>query len=264
MFRFARRFACVMALALGQLPGLAVAEAKVPESVVEMQLSFAPVVAQSAPAVVSVYATFAARQGGLFANDPIFSEFFRSFGAAPEGQNALGAGVLVGDGLIVTNYHVVRDAETIRVVLADRREYGASEVLADEQSDLVVLRLQGADMQDLPALPIGDSDTLAVGDLVLAIGNPFGVGLSVSSGIISGLARARRESGGLGNAKFFLQTDAPINPGNSGGALVNMRGELVGINTLIVTRSGGSNGLGFAIPVNIVRQVVAQARAGNS
>ncbi len=252
-----------LTLFLALLPGLAAAQVKVPETTAEMQLSFAPVAAASAPAVVSVYASFATRQGGLFANDPLFSEFFRHFSAGPEGQNSLGSGVLVGDGLVVTNYHVVRDAVSIRVVLADRREFTATEVLADVQSDLVVLRLDGAP-EDLPALEFGDSDALAVGDLVLAIGNPFGVGLSVSSGIISGLARARRDGGALDNGRFFLQTDAPINPGNSGGALVDMQGRLVGINTLIVTRSGGSIGLGFATPANLVRQVVAQARAGNS
>ena len=252
----------MFAMSLFVLPGLVWAQERVPANGVEMQLSFAPVVARSAPAVVSVFATFASPQGGPYANDPLFFEFFRGFGTAPKNQNALGSGVLVGDGLLITNYHVVRDAQKIRVVLADRREFSAREVLSDMQSDLVVLRLQGADPQTLPALEIGDSDALAVGDLVLAIGNPFGIGLSVSSGIISGLAR--RSSSTQENGNFFLQTDAPINPGNSGGALVNMRGQLVGINTLIVTRSGGSMGLGFATPSNLVRQVVEQARAGKS
>ncbi len=252
----------MFAMSLFVLPGLVWAQERVPANGVEMQLSFAPVVARSAPAVVSVFATFASPQGGPYANDPLFFEFFRGFGTAPKNQNALGSGVLVGDGLLITNYHVVRDAQKIRVVLADRREFSAREVLSDMQSDLVVLHLQGADPQTLPALEIGDSDALAVGDLVLAIGNPFGIGLSVSSGIISGLAR--RSSSTQENGNFFLQTDAPINPGNSGGALVNMRGQLVGINTLIVTRSGGSMGLGFATPSNLVRQVVEQARAGKS
>ncbi len=264
LFRPFRLLAAVLILLPALVPAPALAERRVPGNAGEIQLSFAPVVAKAAPAVASVYAASEARPGGPFANDPLFAELFRGFGGVPEEQNALGAGVLVGGGLLVTNYHVVQDADTIRVVLSDRREYAARLALADEAADIAVLRLVGEGVEDLPALPIGDSDRLQVGDLVLAIGNPFGVGLSVSSGIVSGLARARREGGGLGNARFFLQTDAPINPGNSGGALVNMKGELVGINTLIVTRSGGSNGLGFAIPVNIVRQIVAQARAGKS
>jgi len=257
-------FMRTLALIVSLLPVMGHAQARVPDSAAEIQLSFAPVVARTAPAVVSVYATFAAPRGALFDNDPLFSEFFRGFGASPKGQNALGSGVLVGDGLMITNLHVVRDAVAIRVVLADRREFSATEVLVDVQADLAVLRLDGAGALDLPMLKIGDSDALAVGDLVLALGNPFGVGLSVSSGIISGLARARRDGEARENGRFFLQTDAPINPGNSGGALVNMAGELVGINTLIVTRSGGSIGLGFATPANLVRQVVAQARAGNA
>ncbi len=260
MFAFIR----IAALCLVALSMPALAQQQVPQNTAQIQLSFAPVAARAAPAVVSVYASFASARGGLFANDPLFSEFFRDFTMGPKGQNALGSGVLVDAGLVVTNYHVVRDAQKIRVVLADRREFSARQVLVDEQADLVVIRLEGEGIDDLPALEIGDSDALAVGDLVLAIGNPFGVGLSVSSGIISGLARARREGGARENGRFFLQTDAPINPGNSGGALVDMQGRLIGINTLIVTRSGGSIGLGFATPANLVRQVVAQARAGNA
>jgi len=229
----------------------------------QIQLSYAPLVKQSASAVVNIYAQrVVAERRNPFADDPFFGDLFRNFGqATPRVQNSLGSGVIVGaDGLIVSNYHVVGQATEIRVVLNDRREFAAEVVLTDEESDLAVLQLQGA--SDLPALALADSDMAEVGDLVLAIGNPFGVGQTVSSGIIAGLARSGIAVGsGRG---YFLQTDAPINPGNSGGALVNMAGELVGVNTAIITRSGGSNGIGFAIPANLVAQVVAQAREGRA
>ncbi len=244
-------------------PMLAQQTQMVPQSAAQIQLTFAPVVERTAPAVVNIYATYMTEQVSPFANDPFFSEFFRGLTARPQVQNALGSGVIVKGGLVVTNYHVVRRATEIRVVLADRREFDGQVVLADQEADLAIIRLQGADEASLPAIEIGDSDALAVGDLVLAIGNPFGVGQTVSSGIISGLARTGRGANALTTGRYFIQTDAPINPGNSGGALVDMAGRLIGINTLIVTRSGGSVGLGFAIPANLVRQVVAQARAGH-
>jgi Do/DeqQ family serine protease len=162
-------------------------------------------------------------------------------------------------GVMVTNYHVVRESTNIRVVLPDRREYDAKILLSDERSDLAVLKVE-AGPQDLPALELGNSDDLAVGDLVLAIGNPFGVGQTVTSGIVSALARTEV---GISDYQFFIQTDAAINPGNSGGALVNMKGELVGINTAIFSRSGGSIGIGFAIPSNMVRAVVQSALSGS-
>ncbi|HFQ14771.1 MAG TPA: trypsin-like serine protease, partial [Rhodobacteraceae bacterium] len=230
-----KRFFHALVISLAWFPGVAVAETQVPETSAQVQLSFAPVVQHTAPAVVNIYATFASARANPFANDPFFSEFFRGFGGQPQAQNALGSGVLVGDALVVTNYHVVRDAIAIRVVLADRREYSGKAILADEAADLAVIRLEGAQGDDLPKLEIGDSDALAVGDLVLAIGNPFGVGQTVSSGIISGLARTGTGGSALANDRYFIQTDAPINPGNSGGALVDMRGRLIGINTLIVT-----------------------------
>ena len=240
------------------------AKTQVPRSAEQIRLSYAPVVAKAAPAVVNIYATTVRQRVSPFAEDPFFSEFFRDFAGPPRVQNSLGSGVLVGGGLVVTNFHVVGEASRIRVVLADRREYAAEVALADKAADLAVLRLMDAEGEDLPVIEIGDSDALEVGDLVLAIGNPFGLGQTVSSGIISGLARTGRGGGLLSARSYFIQTDAPINPGNSGGALVDMNGRLIGINTMIVTRSGGSVGLGFAIPANLVRQVVAQARAGNS
>ncbi|MFQ5623170.1 MAG: trypsin-like peptidase domain-containing protein [Paracoccaceae bacterium] len=237
-------------------------EAKVPESRAELALSFAQVVRKAAPAVVNIYAArVVAAQISPFAADPFFSQFFRGLGQVkPRVQNSLGSGVILSpEGIVVSNYHVVGEATSIRVVLADRREFGAEVLLADKNNDLAVMRLKGA--RGLPALAFSDSDTVEVGDLVLAIGNPFGVGQTVTSGIVSGLAR----SGVMpdSQAAYFIQTDAPINPGNSGGALVDMKGRLVGINTSILTRSGGSNGIGFAIPANLVRAYVEQAAAGN-
>jgi len=253
-----------LAIVLALLPAGLTAQSQVPESRAEVSLSFAPVVERAAPAVVNIYATqVVAEQVSPFFDDPFFSQFFRDFGAVrPREQNSLGSGVIVGGGLVVSNFHVVENATEIRVVLADRREFDGFLVLADERADLAVIQIEGG--ADLPALAFADSDALAVGDLVLAIGNPFGVGQTVSSGIISGLARTGQGGGAFNAGSYFIQTDAPINPGNSGGALVDMAGRLVGINTQIVTRSGGSNGIGFAIPANLVARVVAQAEAGNA
>ncbi|HEY7764506.1 MAG TPA: DegQ family serine endoprotease [Aestuariivirgaceae bacterium] len=241
------------------------AQKTVPQSFAHLQLSFAPLVKQTSPAVVNVYARtrVKTRSLSLFADDPFFRRFFGddTFGMPRErAQNSLGSGVIVHrSGIMVTNFHVVREATAIRVVLADRREFDASILLSDERSDLAVLKID-AGQQELPALDLGNSDELAVGDLVLAIGNPFGVGQTVTSGIVSALART---DVGISDYQFFIQTDAAINPGNSGGALVNMTGELVGINTAIFSRSGGSIGIGFAIPSNMVRVVVQSALSGS-
>ena len=156
------------------------------------------------------------------------------------------------DGLIVTNYHVIEGADEITVVLADRREFEANVVTRDEQTDLAVLRIK-VEATKLPFLKLKDSDSLEVGDLVLAIGNPFGVGQTVTSGIVSALSRTAR---GVNDFGYFIQTDAAINPGNSGGALISLDGKLVGINTAIYTRGGGSNGIGFAIPSNMLATVI--------
>jgi Do/DeqQ family serine protease len=237
--------------------------AQVPQSRAEMSLSFAPVVREAAPAVVNIYASrVVAARASPFRGDPFFERFFQDFGAArPRVQNSLGSGVILSpDGIVVSNYHVVGEATEIRVVLNDRREYAARVLLGDEEADLAVLQVEGAPV--LPALELRDSDTVEVGELVLAIGNPFGVGQTVSSGIVSGLARSGTA---MGNARgYFIQTDAPINPGNSGGALVDVNGRLIGINTAILSRSGGSNGIGFAIPSGLVAQFVAQARDGKA
>ncbi|WP_374448220.1 Do family serine endopeptidase [Stella sp.] len=229
----------------------------VPADREQVQLSFAPVVRRVAPAVVNVFTRRTQRVANPLFDDPLFRRFFGdqglSLGPRERVQQSLGSGVIVAaGGTVVTNHHVVRGADEIRVVLADRREYPARLVRSDERTDLAVLQveLQG---ETLPYLELRDSDELEVGDLVLAIGNPFGVGQTVTSGIVSGLARTNV---GITDYGFFIQTDAAINPGNSGGALVTLDGRLAGINTAIYSRSGGSVGIGFAIPANMVRTVL--------
>ncbi|MDE2230157.1 MAG: Do family serine endopeptidase [Alphaproteobacteria bacterium] len=229
----------------------------------EIHLSFAPVVKQVAPAVVNVYSRRVVQTRAPVFNDALLRRFFgNAFPLVVPRQrvlNSLGSGVILDpSGLIVTNDHVIKDAEEISVVLSDRREFPAKVLLADEHLDLAVLKI-GVPGEKLPVLPIGDSDRLEVGDLVLAVGNPFGVGQTVTSGIVSGLART-----GTGISEFgsFIQTDAPINPGNSGGALVDMDGKLVGINTAIFSESGGSIGIGFAIPTGLVQSVLYAAQHG--
>jgi Do/DeqQ family serine protease len=234
----------------------------VPQDRTQIQLSFAPLVKNTAPAVVNIYTkrTVRAATSPLF-NDPFFRRFFGEQlpGARERVQNALGSGVIVDpSGLIVTNNHVIKGADQITAILSDRREFEASVVRADERSDLAVLRINPGS-ERLPVLELMDSDDLEVGDLVLAIGNPFGVGQTVTSGIVSAVARTRV---GIADYGFFIQTDAAINPGNSGGALISMSGKLAGINTAIFSRDGGSMGIGFAIPSNMVQTVVAAA-AGN-
>ena len=248
----------------GLSAGPALAEETVPKTRADIQMSFAPVVKETSPAVVNVYARrlVAQRDQGPL-SDPFFRRFFGGdgvFGAPRERvQNSLGSGVIVdGKGLIVTNNHVILGGSDIRVVLADRREFEAKLLLADERTDLAVLKIDPDD-EKLPALTMGDSDDLEVGDLVLAIGNPFGVGQTVTSGIVSALARTQV---GITDYQFFIQTDAAINPGNSGGALIDLNGSLIGINTAIFSRSGGSIGIGFAIPVNMVKTVVQSAETG--
>ncbi|MHA1600259.1 MAG: Do family serine endopeptidase, partial [Alphaproteobacteria bacterium] len=233
----------------------------------QVELSFAPVVKQVAPAVVNIFSKRVVRQRAVspLFNDPFFKRFFgEDFGmlGVPREriQSSLGSGVIVSsDGLVVTNHHVIQGADQIKVVLADRREFAANLVLDDERTDLAVLRID-AITGELPHLEFRDSDDVEVGDLVLAIGNPFGVGQTVTSGIVSATARTQA---GISDYSFFVQTDAAINPGNSGGALVTLDGKLLGINTAIFSRGGGSIGIGFAIPSNMVRTVVASAVRGS-
>jgi Do/DeqQ family serine protease len=233
-----------------------------------VQLSFAPVVRAAAPAVVNVYVRSRVQSfRSPFDDHPFFREFFGNrgipgFGAPQERmQNSLGSGVIIApDGVVVTNAHVIRGSGNaeIKLVLADRREFDAKVVSQDDKTDIAVLRIEGGEGR-FPSLQFADSDGLEVGDLVLAIGNPFGVGQTVTHGIVSALARTEI---GQSDAQVFIQTDAAINPGNSGGALVDMQGRLVGINTAIFSRSGGSHGIGFAIPSNLVRLYTESAIAG--
>jgi len=251
----------LLAIASGLAPTLAQTAPKSREAI---RLSFAPIVKQAAPAVVNVFSRRVVRTSASpFADDPFFRRFFgdRSpFGLPQERvQQSLGSGVILDpDGLIITNHHVIQDAQEITVVLSDRREFEAKVLRSDERTDLAVLKIDTKG-EPLPTLDIGDSDSLQVGDLVLAIGNPFGVGQTVTSGIVSGLARTAI---GIGDFRSFIQTDAAINPGNSGGALVDVDGRLVGINTAIYSRSGGSIGIGFAIPTSMVRAVLEGAKTG--
>jgi len=236
-------------------------ERTVPQSRTEMQLSFAPLVKQVENSVVNVYAERVVERKSLFDGDPFFEQFFgQQMPNRTEKQSSLGSGVIVGTkGYVVTNNHVIEGASDIKVALADGREYESTVVLKDERVDLAVLKIKSD--TEFAALPLGDSDAVQVGDLVLAIGNPFGVGQTVTSGIVSALARNQVRSGDFG---FFIQTDAAINPGNSGGGLINMNGELIGINTAIFSRGGGSNGVGFAIPANLVKTFVASAENGSA
>ncbi len=232
----------------------------VPQSRAEIDLTFAPLVRTTAPAVVNVYAARQVQARSPFAGDPFFEQFFGNrFQSRPRMESSLGSGVIVdGGGLVVTNNHVIEGADEVRVALSDGREFRSTILIRDARIDLAVLRIEDAD-ETFPAVPIADSDTAEIGDLVLAIGNPFGIGQTVTSGIVSALARSHV---GVSDFGFFIQTDAAINPGNSGGALIDMRGELVGVNTAIFSRSGGSMGIGFAIPSNMVRAFVEAAERG--
>jgi Do/DeqQ family serine protease len=234
--------------------------ARVPSSPADIKLSFAAAVKRVTPAVVNVYAARIIENRVPLFEDPIFRRFFGgSNGPREQVQRSLGSGVVVdASGLVVTNNHVIENADQIKVALADKREFDAVLVLRDERSDLAVLRIMDG-RERFTAVDFGDSDALEVGDVVLAVGNPFGIGQTVTHGIVSAVARTQV---GITDYQFFIQTDAAVNPGNSGGALVDIEGRLVGINTAIFSRSGGSQGIGFAIPANMVRAVVASAKAG--
>ncbi|MDB5560995.1 MAG: serine protease [Hyphomicrobiales bacterium] len=231
---------------------------EVPQGRPQTLLSFAPVVKQVAPAVVNVYATTITQQStSPFANDPFFGQLFGQnspmMQSRPRESQSLGSGVIIDpSGIIITNSHVVNGATDVRVALQGGTEYPVDVLLNDSKTDLAVLRIKASGGKTFPSLKFANSDNLQVGDLVLAIGNPFGVGQTVTSGIVSALARTGIESS---NYEAFIQTDAAINPGNSGGALVDLNGQLVGINTAIFSKSGGSVGIGFAIPANMARTV---------
>ena len=231
----------------------------VPKSRAEIAFSFAPVVKKAQPAVVNVFASRVERMpANPFLDDPIFRRFFGENGGG-QGRGStsasLGSGVIVdSSGIVVTNNHVIEGMTDVKVALADKREIPAKILLRDSRTDLAVLKLtEGA---NYPTMELGDSDALEVGDLTLAIGNPFGVGQTVTQGIVSALSRTHV---GISDYGFFIQTDAAINPGNSGGPLVDMNARVVGINTAIFSKTGGSVGIGFAIPVNMVKSVLNTA-----
>jgi Do/DeqQ family serine protease len=243
---------------------LAEVRTSVPTSQQEIRLSYAPLVKKAAPAVVNIFTKTKVKQStqpNLF-NDPFYEQFFGRSAKTPKNkkktQNSLGSGVLVSaDGIVITNYHVVKGADEITVALNDRREFSAKAILEDEKTDLAVLKIEG-NGEIFPFLTFENSDKLEVGDLVLAIGNPFGVGQTVTSGIISALGRT---TGAASEIESFIQTDAAINPGNSGGALLTMNGTLAGINSAIFSKGGGSLGIGFAIPSNLVQSVLQNGLA---
>jgi Do/DeqQ family serine protease len=248
---------------IAAVPNASAQDRRVPATPNEVRLSYAPVVQRATPSVVNVYAARTVANRNPFLDDPIFRRFFGGQGGGPseQVQRSLGSGVIVdAGGLVVTNNHVIEGATEVKVVLHDKREFDAEIVLKDQRTDLAVLRLKGPG-ERLPAIEFGDSDALQVGDLVLAIGNPFGIGQTVTHGIVSAVARTQA---GSSDYQSFIQTDAPINPGNSGGALVDLAGKLVGINTSILAPTGVWNGIGFAVPVNMVRVVVASAKGGAS
>ena len=253
------RFLTVCLLGLSLSSSAFAAEREIPASHQQLMLSYAPLVKKTAPAVVNIYTSRNVQVVSPLMNDPFFRQFFGGNLVQQQKVNSLGSGVIVDkSGLVMTNNHVVRDSDEIKVVLSDRREYEAKIVVTDPTADLALLKLKNVNAA-LPTVVLADSDKMEVGDVVLAIGNPFGVGQTVTSGIVSALART---TVGISDYQFFIQTDAAINPGNSGGALVDMEGQLVGINTAIFSQTGGSNGIGFAIPSNMVATILAGQNSG--
>ncbi|MET0183587.1 MAG: Do family serine endopeptidase [Caulobacterales bacterium] len=230
----------------------------VPASQAQAQLSYATVAQRASPAVVNVYAQRIVRARPRVLDDPFFRQFAQGV-PRERVEQSLGSGVVMrADGVIVTNNHVVDGADALKIILADRREFDARVLLADPRTDLAVLRIDTRG-ERLPWLNYANTQSAEVGDMVLAIGNPFGLSQTVTSGIISALGRSEV---GINDYAFFIQTDAAINRGNSGGALVDMQGNLVGVNTAIFSENGGSNGIGFAIPAEMVRRVVDSALSG--
>jgi serine protease Do len=258
-----RTLAVCMGAALTVMSGVAAkadSPRVVPASLPQVQLTFAPIVKRIAPAVVNVYArSIVQAPTNPFFSDPLFAQLFGNPVERQRVQQSLGSGVIVrADGVILTNNHVVQGGTDIVVALADKREFKAKVLLADPRTDLAVLKIDTKGEQ-LATVPFADSDKVQVGDLVLAVGDPFGVGQTVTMGIVSALARTQVSAS---DYQFFIQTDAAINPGNSGGALVTIDGKLAGINTSILSRTGESIGIGFAIPANLARRVLEGALGG--
>jgi len=259
-----RRLILAASVALAVAAPSAAQDRRVPASPTELRMSYAPVVQKAAPSVVNVYAAKIVENRNPFMDDPFFRRFFGGGGGGmprEQVQRSLGSGVIVdGSGLVMTNNHVIEGASEVKIALADKREFEAEVLLKDARTDLAVLKVKDG-REKFTAIDLGNSDELQVGDVVLALGNPFGVGQTVTHGIVSALARTQV---GITDYQFFIQTDAAINPGNSGGALVDLTGRLIGLNTAIFSRSGGSQGIGFAIPVNMVKVVIASAKSGGT
>jgi Do/DeqQ family serine protease len=262
---YLKRTVKVVSFFYGLINALHAQELTVPNTKESLIYSYASVVEKVAPAVVNIYAAHITEQpyNSPFLNDPIFRHFFGDGVPGRAGsrlQSSLGSGVIVDPkGIVITNYHVIKDAKEIKVVLQDGRELEAEIAVQDKRTDLVALQIKEV-KHELPYLQLRDADELLVGDIVLAFGNPFGFGHTVTSGIVSGLARTEL---GVNDFRSFIQTDAAINPGNSGGPLVTLDGKLVGINTAIFSNTGGSIGISFAIPSNLVAPVVASVGRGS-
>jgi len=267
-----RFFIIILAFIAIQVHQQVKAQSTVPDSAMQIQLSFAPVVKRITPSVVNIYTkrTVTRRSHNLFFNDPFFNHFFGSNDRDRGGrlrqqvESSLGSGVIITkEGLIATNAHVIKGADEIKIVLSDGREFDARSTVIDEPSDLALLRIVTPQnsKETFPFATIKPSSTLEVGDIVLAIGNPFGVGQSVTSGIVSAKGRSSLD---INDFNFFIQTDAAINPGNSGGPLATLDGKIVGINTAIYSRSGGSLGIGFAIPSEMLNSVIAAEASSQS
>jgi Do/DeqQ family serine protease len=255
--------AIFLGLALSQEAHVAALAEEIPQNREQIQLSFAPLVKKVKPAVVNIYTKRVVAAQNPFMADPFFRQFFRNnmldMPIRQHIEASLGSGVILQpDGLVATNAHVIDSATEIVVVLTDGREFPAQLALIDKASDLALLRIDPGS-EPLPFVTLKPSESLEVGDLVLAIGNPFGVGQTVTSGIVSAQGRSSLD---INDFNFFIQTDAAINPGNSGGPLVAMDGGVVGINTAIFSSSGGSLGIGFAIPSEMVATVVASEKGG--
>ncbi|MEQ8702179.1 MAG: DegQ family serine endoprotease [Bauldia litoralis] len=250
-----------LALTVAAMPGASAQTVKtIPDTMAQVRLSFAPVVKRVTPAVVNIRTrTQIPTADNPLMRDPVYRRFFDPDGNPRRRPGSLGSGVIVrANGTIITNNHVIRNAAQIKVLLADKREYEATVLLKDKRTDIAVLKIK-SEGQTFPFLQLRDADELEVGDIVIAVGNPFGVGQTVTMGIVSALARTTI---GITDYRFFIQTDAAINPGNSGGPLVTLDGRVVGINTAIYSRTGGSVGIGFAIPSNMVRAVLRGAETG--